>query len=84
MLNTVIGLDLGTTTLGIAYSDSFGFVHGIDLSIKLFRVSLRRFIRRVCCLLSPILCQKSTAKLSKSQFLAKFFCKPRFLSIETH
>ena len=30
MLNKVIGLDLGTTTLGIAYSDSFGFVHGIE------------------------------------------------------
>ncbi len=30
MLNQVIGLDLGTTTLGIAYSDSFGFVHGIE------------------------------------------------------
>ncbi len=30
MLDKVIGLDLGTTTLGIAYSDSFGFVHGIE------------------------------------------------------
>ena len=30
MLNQVLGLDLGTTTLGIAYSDSFGFVHGIE------------------------------------------------------
>lgn len=30
MLNKIIGLDLGTTTLGIAYSDSFGFVHGIE------------------------------------------------------
>ncbi len=30
MLNQVLGLDLGTTTLGIAYSDAFGFVHGIE------------------------------------------------------
>lgn len=30
MMNQVLGLDLGTTTLGIAYSDSFGFVHGIE------------------------------------------------------
>lgn len=30
MLDKVIGLDLGTKTLGIAYSDSFGFVHGIE------------------------------------------------------
>ena len=30
MMNQVIGLDLGTTTLGIAYSDAFGFVHGIE------------------------------------------------------
>ena len=30
MLDKVIGLDLGTTTLGIAYSDVFGFVHGIE------------------------------------------------------
>ena len=30
MLDKVLGLDLGTTTLGIAYSDSFGFVHGIE------------------------------------------------------
>ena len=30
MLDKVIGLDLGTTTCGIAYSDSFGFVHGIE------------------------------------------------------
>ena len=30
MVDKVIGLDLGTTTLGIAYSDVFGFVHGID------------------------------------------------------
>ena len=30
MLNKVIGLDLGTTTCGIAYSDVFGFVHGIE------------------------------------------------------
>ena len=29
-MNQVLGLDLGTTTLGIAYSDSFGFVHGIE------------------------------------------------------
>ena len=25
-----IGLDLGTTTLGVAQSDSLGFVHGVD------------------------------------------------------
>ncbi len=25
-----IGLDLGTTTLGIAYSDALGFVHGLE------------------------------------------------------
>ena len=30
MLDKVIGLDLGTTTCGIAYSDCFGFVHGIE------------------------------------------------------
>lgn len=30
MFNQVLGLDLGTTTLGIAYSDAFGFVHGIE------------------------------------------------------
>lgn len=30
MLDKIIGLDLGTTTLGIAYSDPFGFVHGIE------------------------------------------------------
>ena len=30
MINKVIGLDLGTTTLGIAYNDSLGFVHGIE------------------------------------------------------
>ena len=30
MLDRVLGLDLGTTTLGIAYSDAFGFVHGIE------------------------------------------------------
>ena len=30
MLNQVLGLDLGTTTLGIAYSDALGFVHGIE------------------------------------------------------
>lgn len=30
MLNQVLGLDLGTTTLGIAYSDVFGFVHGVE------------------------------------------------------
>ena len=26
----VIGLDLGTTTLGIAKSDFLGFVHGVE------------------------------------------------------
>ena len=30
MMNQVLGLDLGTTTLGIAYSDTLGFVHGIE------------------------------------------------------
>ena len=30
MLDKILGLDLGTTTLGIAYSDVFGFVHGIE------------------------------------------------------
>lgn len=30
MVSKVIGLDLGTTTLGIAYNDSLGFVHGIE------------------------------------------------------
>lgn len=30
MQDKIIGLDLGTTTLGIAYSDVFGFVHGIE------------------------------------------------------
>ena len=30
MLNPVLGLDLGTTTVGIAYSDALGFVHGIE------------------------------------------------------
>lgn len=30
MLNQILGLDLGTATLGIAYSDAFGFVHGIE------------------------------------------------------
>ena len=30
MLNPVLGLDLGTTTLGIAYSDALGFVHGVE------------------------------------------------------
>ena len=30
MLDRVLGLDLGTTTLGIAYSDPFGFIHGIE------------------------------------------------------
>ena len=30
MSKKVIGLDLGTTTLGIAYSDVLGFVHGLE------------------------------------------------------
>ena len=30
MTKKFIGLDLGTTTLGIAYSDALGFVHGIE------------------------------------------------------
>ena len=29
-MNKAIGLDLGTTTLGIAYSDILGFVHGLE------------------------------------------------------
>ena len=29
-MNKVIGLDLGKKTCGIAYSDSLGFVHGIE------------------------------------------------------
>lgn len=29
-MDKVIGLDLGTTTLGIAYSDFLGFVHGYE------------------------------------------------------
>ena len=30
MMNKVIGLDLGTKTLGIAKSDALGFVHGVE------------------------------------------------------
>lgn len=30
MMNKVLGLDLGTTTLGIAHSDSLGLVHGVE------------------------------------------------------
>ena len=30
MVKKVIGLDLGTTTLGIAYNDALGFVHGLE------------------------------------------------------
>ena len=30
MVNQMLGLDLGTTTLGIAYNDALGFVHGIE------------------------------------------------------
>ena len=29
-MDKYLGLDLGTVTLGIAYSDSLGFVHGIE------------------------------------------------------
>ena len=29
-MNKVLGLDLGTVTLGIAKSDSLGFVHGVE------------------------------------------------------
>lgn len=29
-MNKYIGLDLGTTTIGIAYSDALGFVHGLE------------------------------------------------------
>ena len=29
-MNKAIGLDLGTTTLGIAQSDTLGFVHGVE------------------------------------------------------
>ena len=40
MLNKVLGLDLGTKTLGIAYSDSLGFVHGIET----FRFDANQYI----------------------------------------
>lgn len=30
MVSKVIGLDLGTTTLGVAYNDALGFVHGVE------------------------------------------------------
>ena len=30
MMKKVLGLDLGTNTLGIAQSDSLGFVHGVE------------------------------------------------------
>ncbi len=29
-MKKILGLDLGTTTLGIAQSDILGFVHGIE------------------------------------------------------
>ena len=29
-MSKYIGLDLGTTTIGIAYSDALGFVHGLE------------------------------------------------------
>ena len=40
MLEPMLGLDLGTTTLGIAHSDSFGFVHGIET----FRFDANQYI----------------------------------------
>ena len=39
-MNKVIGLDLGTKTLGIAKSDALGFVHGIET----FRFPLNQYI----------------------------------------
>ena len=30
MQERILGLDLGTTTLGVAYSDALGFVHGVE------------------------------------------------------
>ena len=39
-MNKVIGLDLGTKTLGIAKSDSLGFVHGIET----FRFPFKQYI----------------------------------------
>lgn len=39
-MDKVIGLDLGTTTLGIAYSDYLGFVHGLET----FRFPKNQFI----------------------------------------
>ena len=39
-MNKVIGLDLGTKTLGIAKSDSLGFVHGVET----FRFPYKQFI----------------------------------------
>ena len=29
-MSKYIGLDLGTTTIGVAYSDALGFVHGLE------------------------------------------------------
>ena len=39
-MNKVIGLDLGTKTLGIAKSDALGFVHGIET----FRFPFKQYI----------------------------------------
>ena len=39
-MNKVIGLDLGTKTLGIAKSDALGFVHGVET----FRFPPKQFI----------------------------------------
>ena len=40
MMNKVIGLDLGTKTLGIAKSDALGFVHGVET----FRFPFKQYI----------------------------------------
>ncbi len=39
-MNKVIGLDLGTKTLGIAKSDVLGFVHGVET----FRFPFKQYI----------------------------------------
>ena len=39
-MNKVIGLDLGTKTLGIAKSDALGFVHGVET----FRFPFKQYI----------------------------------------
>ena len=39
-MNKVIGLDLGTKTLGIAKSDALGFIHGVET----FRFPFKQYI----------------------------------------